>query len=301
MKGARVNLRGERGEISLVQLLVATSLMLGVLTATLTVFQAGARNNAEANARNDSQDTARTGLDRMARELRNLASPTPEQPQAVDKATAFDMVFQTVDAVGPNAGLNAANVERVRYCLAGTANAAVLYRQDQRWTTQAAPAVPTTTACPSTDTQWTQTRRVAQSITNQRDSLNRALFTFDSAVATDVTSVHVQLYVDIDPVRPPVETNLSTGVFLRNQNRHPSSSFTADTSVPGKIVLNGSASSDPEGEPLTYVWYDGASKVGDGIRFDYAVTRNTSHAMQLKVYDPAGLEGVAAAQTVVAP
>lgn len=294
-------MRSERGEIGLAQLLVATAIFLGVMASALVVFTSSQRLNSAANARSDSQDAARTGLDRLSRELRNLASPTPEQPQAVDKATAYDMVFQTVDAVGPNTGLNATNVERVRYCLAGSTSAGVLYRQDQRWTTQVAPAVPSTTVCPSTDSQWVATRRVASAITNRRDGLDRPLFEYDSAIATDVSTVHAQLLIDVDPLREPGETTLSTGVYLRNQNRRPTAAFTADTSVPGTIVLNGSTASDPEGEPLTYVWYDGTSKVGDGIRYDYVVPRNTSHQMQLKVYDPASLEGDSAIQTVVAP
>jgi hypothetical protein len=298
-------MRDERGEIGLIQLLVATSVFLVVMAATLGVFAAGQTLNTQANARNDIQDRARVALDTMARQLRNLASPTPEQPQAVDKASPYDLVFQTVDAVGPNAGLNAANVERVRYCLGTTAaTSTILYRQEQRWTAQTTPASPSTAACPSASTGtglWGTATQVANAVTNLSNGQSRPLFTYDSATAASVTLIHAQLYEDADPTRPPAETTLSTGVFLRNQNRPPTSSFTADTSVPGKIVLNGSQSADPEGEPLTYVWYDGASKIGDGIRYDYPVTRATSHVLQLKVYDPAGLEGDSLTQTVTAP
>ena len=35
----------------------------------------------------------------------------------VDRAGARDLIFQTVDPVGPNAGDNASNVKRIRYCL----------------------------------------------------------------------------------------------------------------------------------------------------------------------------------------
>lgn len=293
----------ERGEITLAQMLIAMAMMLGILGATLTVFSSAEKLNNAANARNEAQDMARTGLDRLAAQLRNLASPTPDQPQAVDAAGPFDLVFQTVDAVGPNTGLNAANVMRVRYCLGGTTSAGMLYRQEQRWTTQATPAAPSTSACPSADGSWTKTSVVAQWITNRRTGLDRPVFTYNNAAATDISEVHAQLFVDSDPARPPVETTLSTGVFLRNQNRRPAAAFTADTSVPGKIVLNGADSADPEGDPLQYVWFDGASKIagGDGIRFDYTVARNSTHQIQLKVFDLAGLEGDSQVQTVVAP
>jgi hypothetical protein len=71
--------------------------------------------------------------------------------------------------------------------------------------------------------------------------------------------------------------------------------------VPGKIILNGADSGDPEGDPLQYVWFDGSTKVGEGIRYDYTVTRGTTHQIQLKVFDLAGLEGDSAVRSVVVP
>jgi type II secretory pathway pseudopilin PulG len=295
-------MRDERGEITLAQMLIAMTMMLVILAATLTLFTDSVRLNERANDRNDAQDTARNALDAMAAQLRNLASPTPDQPQAVDSASGYDLVFQTVDANGPNSGLNAANVMRVRYCLGGTTSAGKLYRQEQRWTTQATPTAPSTSACPSTDAGWTKTVIVASYITNRRDSLNRPLFTYNASAATDISEVHAQLYVDTDTTTAPPETFLSTGVFLRNQNRRPVAAFNADgTTVPGKIILNGADSSDPEGDPLQYVWFDGSTKIGEGIRYDYTVTRGTSHQIQLKVFDLAGLEGDSTVLTVAVP
>jgi type II secretory pathway component PulJ len=294
-------MRDERGEITLAQMLIAMTMMLGILAATLTVFSSAETLNRQSNQRQDSQDQARVALDDLAARLRNLASPTPDQPQAVDSAGAYDLVFQTVDAQGPNSGLNAANVMRVRYCLGGTTSAGTLYRQEQRWTTQATPAAPSTSACPSADGNWTTTRTAAANITNRRNGLNRPIFTFNAATPTDISEVHAQVYVDADPLHSPPETTLSTGVFLRNQNRRPTAAFTADTTVPGKIILNGADSVDPEGDPLQYVWFDGASKIGEGIRYDATVARGSSHQIQLKVFDLAGLEGDSAVRTVAAP
>lgn len=290
----------ERGEITLAQMLIAMTMMLVILTATLTIFSSAEQLNQTANARNDAQDATRAALDTISAQLRNLASPTPDQPQAVDSAGPYDLVFQTVDANGPNSGLNAANVMRVRYCLGGTASS-TLYRQEQRWTAQTTPPAPSTAACPSMDTNWGVTRTVATNVTNRRNGLNRPVFTYNAASPIDVSEIHAQLYVDSDPTRNPPETVLSSGVFLRNQNRRPTASFTADTTVPGKIILNGADSSDPEGDPLQYVWLDGTTKIGEGIRYDYTVTRGTSHAIQLKVFDLAGLEGDSSVQTVVVP
>ena len=88
-----------------------------VLAATLVTFQNFDTPSRRTVDRTAAQDSARTSADRIVRDLRNLASPTIAQPQAVDKASDYDFVFQTVDSVGPNTGANAANIKRVRWCL----------------------------------------------------------------------------------------------------------------------------------------------------------------------------------------
>ena len=68
-------------------------------------------------------------------------------------------------------------------------------------------------------------------------------------------------------------------------------------------MLNGSASYDPEGRALRYVWWDNGTKItnGDGIVFTYPVAAHTTHSLQLHVFDPGGLEGVSATQSVSVP
>jgi hypothetical protein len=291
---------GESGEAGLVQLLVAMGMSLAVLGATLSIFSGSERIDRQTQARNASQESARLAMDLMSRELRNLASPTPEQPEAVNLAGPYDLVFETVDPVGPNLADNGSNVERVRYCLGGTASSGILYRQEQRWTTATPPAMPSTSGCPSSVPAWSTRTQVAWGITNAREGLDRPLFRYDAEDLTDIALIHSQVYVDDDPLHGPGETSLSTGVFLRNQNRRPIAAFTAETAVPGSVVLNGSTSQDPEGEPLQYQWFDGGVYKGSGIRYDYQVASGSTHTLSLKVYDPAGLEGVSSGQTVTA-
>lgn len=293
-------MRGERGEAGLVQLLIAMTMSLAVLGATLSIFNGSERIDRQTQARNESQQHARVALDMMSRDLRNLASPTPEQPEAVDLAGPYDLVFETVDPVGPNLADNGSNVERVRYCLGGTAASGIIYRQEQRWTTATPPAMPSVAACPSSVPAWSTRTQVAWGITNAREGLDRPLFRYDAEETTDIALIHSQVFVDDDPLHGPGETSLSTGVFLRNQNRRPTATFTAETAVPGSIVLNGSTSQDPEGEPLQYQWFDGGVYKGSGIRYDYQVASGSTHTLSLKVYDPAGLEGVSSGQTVTA-
>lgn len=291
-------LRSDRGEFSIAGLLVACSIFVVVLVATLTSYDAFAGSQRDADDAVAAQDRARSAIDRMARDLRNLASPTPDQPLAFDAAGPYDIVFKTVDPNGPNAGSNALNVRRVRYCLDATnAEAARLLAQTQTWTTAAPPAVPSTSACPGTG--WASTSELASAISNRSQGRTRPVFAVNATDLTAISAVHVELFVDLDTARNPLETTMSTGVFLRNQNRRPTAAFTATPTAQG-ILLNGSTSQDPEGEPLTYRWYDGGALVGTGIVFTAPAASGSSHTLQLKVSDPAGLEGVSATQTVVA-
>jgi len=279
----------ERGEVSLTALLTAMVLMVIVLGSTLGVLDGVTRVAADGTRRTDSQDVARSAVDRVSAALRNLASPTPEQPQAVDEASAASLVFTTVDAEGPNSGTNATNTKRVRYCLDG---AAQLQEQTQTWTSVAVPAMPSTAGCPATG--WTRTQILAQHVVNG----DVPIFSFDSAVLTDISAIHLELLVDTDVARAPGATRLASGVFLRNQNRRPAAAFTA-TRTSGRIVLNGSASSDPEGQALDYAWFDGTTAIGSGITLSYPVAVGSSHSLWLKVTDPADLSAVSATQVVV--
>lgn len=289
----RARLTGDRGEISLASLLVGTVVMLVISASILVSFETWLRVDVATVAKAETQDRARRSLGQLSRELRNLASPRPEQPESVDLVSAYDIVFQTVDPVGPNAGANATNVRRVRYCLDGTIPGK-LWLQTQRWTTAAVPAMPSTAACPGTG--WTSSTIAAERVLNRKPPV-RPLFLANSATNSQVSALHVDLVVDDKEADAVPGVTLSTGVFLRNQNRRPTAAFTATRTASG-IVLNGSGSSDPEGETLTYEWFDGPTKVGEGVTFTYGVSPGTARTMGLTVKDPAGLPGTAPTQVV---
>ena len=98
--------------------------------------------------------------------------------------------------------------------------------------------------------------------------------------------------------RVPSEQRLSTTVFLRNQNRAPTAGMTATPTGSRHVLLNASASSDPDNDGLTYTWYDGATSIGTGVILDYASPTTGNHTFSVKVTDPAGLNTTSATQTV---
>jgi type II secretory pathway pseudopilin PulG len=272
----------ERG-MTLVEMLMVCILSIIVLGATLSAVETFERN-ARTNERvNEAQDNARNSLDRMARDLRNLASPIKESPDAVDRAAAQDVMFQS-EGNTIAGGLNARNTERVRYCLSAQGN---LYRQIQTWTTATPPAAPAETTCPGKKSTaggvWVRTSVVASSIVNGND---RPIFTYNAAILKDITEVSATLWIDVNPatVKPP-ETTLQTSVYLRNQNRKPIAAFSWDA-VNGSVVLNASESTDPEEKSMTYTWYfDGsATSGGTGILLTKALTPGT-HTVKLVISD----------------
>jgi hypothetical protein len=280
-------MRSERGEFSLTGLLVAMLLMGIVMAATFSVFGTADTVTRTTELRNQAQDRGRTTVDRMTMELRNLASPTPDTPQAIEVATATDLLFQTVHKVKPVSGsTNTANVKRVRYCVGGGR----LYRAEQGpWTSSTPPALPSAVpggGCPGA---WTA-KVVAANVAN---SDARPLFRFNSGVLTNITSVRVGLDLRVDP-RKAVgvsDAELSSGVFLRNQNRVPGAAFTVVSTAQG-LLLNASASEDPEGDVLKYEWFDVTlnKSIGSGLTLLYAgLVRSSRHDIRLTVTDGGGL------------
>jgi hypothetical protein len=97
------------------------------------------------------------------------------------------------------------------------------------------------------------------------------------------------VYVDVTPgPAPPAEVPLRSGIILRNANQLPVSAFTVFAQGT-KIVLNASASADPEGQSLTYQWFiDGAATPQvTGVTAQWSTTPG-SHTVRLRVIDPAG-------------
>ena len=277
---------GEHGFV-LVELLVVIVISSVVLAAALITFELFNTTSSRNQSLAESQDRTRAAAGQLARQLRNLASPTPEQPQAVEKAQAYDLVFQSVGPGTPSSG-NPANVRRVRYCLDAPAlGEGTLWLQSQTWTTPVPPALPSTSTCP--DPGWATQRELVTRVTNRVDGETRPLFQFNSGTLAQISAVIAQLWTQTAGPEP-VEGLLRTQVFLRNQNRPPQANFDPRPTGLLHVLLNASASSDPEGESLVYQWYDGSTYVGAGVVFDLKVSAPGTRSITLKAFDPAGLK-----------
>jgi prepilin-type N-terminal cleavage/methylation domain-containing protein len=317
-------LRAERG-FTFIEVTIAMSLSLIVIAATLSVFSTMERKTRDNQRLNDAQMQARVATDSLARRLRNLASPADPDPsvtgymspQPLERAQAQDLIFRTVNSDGAATTSNFQNLERYRYCLDTTAK--ILYVERQTWS-GLAPAMPTSTACGPGDGWSDSNRRVAaQSIVNAARPLFKYQVSPTPGTYSEQTSVsqanfpsgiaiRTQLWIDPDQLHPPTETNLTTRVFLRNQNRPPIAAFSANASG-SSIVLNASGSEDPEGNALSYQWLDNGTAITSwSARSTYIYvptpkptgSASVTHSITLNVRDVGNLSPTTppAAQTI---
>jgi type II secretory pathway pseudopilin PulG len=247
---------------TLVELLVAMTLMLIVLSATLNALDVFGQTTRRTTLTNDQQESARRTVDLLTRQLRNLASPTTGVP-TIAYADPFKIVFQTTDP----------SKQWVAYCLqtSGANNASatdsILWYQTFANSNPNAPSpTPGDTSCPDSGS-WSNSQQVVRNITNTNGTA-RPLFIYSSYAATDLATpvsdrssvirVNTSLFSDIDVNKSPAETELSSEAFLRNQNQPPKAAFQAFPSG-NTYTLDGGSSTDPEGRTLKMDWYEVAS------------------------------------------
>ena len=282
----RQRLSDESG-FTLVELLIASLIMLVVVGATLNALDTATATSTRNQKLVDTVDRSRNAMETVAKKLRNATAyqtSASATSSSLLRAGATDIAFKVVDPLASGTSSNTYSVQTIRYCL-DTATGRL-------WLQRRADAVLPAASCP--DPAWTTRNVVATDIANG----TRPVFTYDSATLADITSIGIQLVLDSSPGRAPAETTLKSGVFLRNQNRRPTAAFTAITSAGGAHVqLNGSNSIDPEGELLTYQWKDGATALTQTSPIvDYVATTGP-HTFTLTVTDSGGLTATAT-QTV---
>lgn len=246
--------RDERG-FTLIELLIVSSLFIVVLGATLTAVTGFDRNTQRATKQNENAEDARTAIDRLNRQVRNLAKRLDQPVIAI--ATAHDFMFQTSDP----------QRTWVRWCLqAGTG----LNGSARLWFSQRAAGGAPGSPGPCPGSGWDRSFVVSDAVTNLVG--NRQMFSYvclpDRGPACPVTAddfplikgVTSQLYIDRDMTREPREIQVSSAVYLRNQNERPIAAFSwRPSGVTRRVQLNGAASTDPEGRTLKFYWYKGTT------------------------------------------
>ena len=288
-------LRDEDG-FTLPELLVGAMLMVIVMMATLSVLDQFRLISSRAGERVDIHDRTRQATQHLSRSLRNAAA-SPELTAIIERADPDDLVFLAVDRPRTGTAANTRNLRRVRYCLdVGGGDGARLVEQTQRWNSAIAPALPPSQACPAPG--WTAQKVVTDRLTNHSGGNERPLWTYGRTAAGQITAVKVNLFMKGDS-NDAQEVALQTGVYLRNQNRSPSALFSAVPTGLRHVLLNGSTSSDPEGDPLDYHWFVNGVEVGRGLIFDYAASTGGSYTFSLEVRDPSGLRDRSESRTVV--
>jgi prepilin-type N-terminal cleavage/methylation domain-containing protein len=253
---------------TLIELLLAMTLMLIVLGATLNSFDGFVTRQAKATRLQDQQDAARIATDRLITQLRNLANPVVASQTTIDTAEDFKLIFQTTDPAK----------QWVMYCVDPAAR--TMWYQVSAVLANNPPVTAAMRAsgnCPSPQqtspgvgqNYWATTQRVSGAINNGAsrpvfsyttvDSSSGAASLLATPVSTankpKVNAVSTDIWIDNNPADKPPETETRSGVYLRNQNQAPTARFGV-AQVTGKTyTFTASASSDPEQRTLQFNWY----------------------------------------------
>jgi len=290
-----IRARSEQG-FSLIELLVTMAITTVVFGATLSVLDVFQRNNVVAQKRSEVQDNARTAMDQIVRQLRNVAAPNAGSPGALLTTNKYSLIFDTVDSTSGFAwGANKSQTMMVRYCLNNSnSENEVLWMQVKRWNEATGPETPSPTTCPDLTGFWASNgqennRQLVDHVTNRIGGEVRPMFKYSAATAPQTASIEIDMFLNLNPGQPrPKETQLTSGVGLRNANRPPIAAFTL-TRINEFVRLDGSASYDPDGLALSYKWSIDKVPLASTAQVAEVKTPVGSHTYELQVADPGGL------------
>ena len=289
----------EQGMV-LTELLTAIAILGVVLGISLSLFAAFSNQQRRVDRQSLAQNNARRAIDRLAVQLRSATSGDTTGSQPIKKATSYDLVF-LAPIQSPSLTNNARGVTHMRYCLdAGSLTNETLWFQTAPYNTTSNSVPPSTSSCPSPD--WPSRQPVADYVVNQFRSPAAPVFTTSTDAAGNINDITIRALVDANTAADPAATDLQSSVTLRNLNRTPTASLSCQALSNGHALCDASASSDPDGDSLTYSWtMDGNPLAATSYQLDKSrLASKSTHSFGVTVTDPSGLKS-SATQTVTMP
>jgi hypothetical protein len=275
------------------ELLAAMFISVIIFGAAVTTFVEFVDVSTRSDNQTRAQDSARSTIERLAAHVRNAQSVGGTGALINSSSTGYDLIFLApLPGAAVSGTTNPKGLYHVRYCLdSATANNSMLWFQTTPYNSSSQPAPPATATCPST--AWTTRTGLVDHLVNRSITGVPPLFTLKTDGATPPNITHVQLHaaVDWNPNRDPKATELKSTVNLRNLNRVPTAGLTCQGLANGHTVCDGSSSTDPDGQALTYTWsMDGVELTTEtGARLDkFPLAAKSTHTFKLVVTDPGG-------------
>jgi Tfp pilus assembly protein PilW len=234
------------------EMMVAIVVASVVLGAATTLVGGVASLTGTTDRQVIAQENARTAIDTLATQLRNAVGPPGQSPVYYPAAGSSGGTTEVV-FYAPNPSANTTNNPRglqwIRYCLdySNVSNETLWFQTAAYDSTQSVP--PLTTTCPSAS--WTTQRSVATNVVNRAATPVTTLFTQGSDSSGVIHDMQVRLLVQGDSKRQV--TPVTSSIDFRNAKSGPSAVVTCQVQN-GHAVCDGSKSTDPDGEALSFKW-----------------------------------------------
>lgn len=319
----RANLRSEEGW-TFSEVLIASVITFIVLGSATMIVGNVASLNGTTNRQTQAQEKARTAIDSLATQLRNAAGPpggTPIYSPASGSTSGTTSLIFYLPGGTPNVTTNPRGLQWIRYCLDATnVSSETLWTQTAPYlNTQSGP--PSTTTCPSAS--WSTQQSVATNVVDQEctdpsTGLPTAPFTPSNAGGA-IHDIQVRLLVRVSAghcTRQPGDrgdqypTAITSSIDFRNVKSGPTAAL--NCSVQNKhAVCDASASTEPDGEALSYKWkytccspsFSGGDTTWEtgqaSYLFDKGPLTSGIYAVYVQVTDASGLSSTASMNVTI--